>query len=350
MAKYQNFLSFLLIALLLLLGAASEQAWAQSTDPSEIRLRADFLRLLDRGDFSLEQLKPYYLRPEKIPYRIRSYAPEPLIELGRNLFFDPRLSASGNMSCATCHNPSLKWTDGLATSVEGNNRRTMALYNLAWDGRFLWEGRVGSLMSQAILALTAPSGMGASMFNLADKLRQIEGYKELFLKAFPDKKEIEQAIHPDTIALALEIFQSSITSGKSRFDLWVAGDNEALDAREIEGFLLFNTKANCARCHNSWRFSDSNVYDIGLSNLNVKATKAVGLRNIEKRPPYMHDGRFTTLQEVLTFYNQGGEAKRAEKSPWVKELHLSPSEIEALAAFLLTLNDEEEVVIPVLPR
>jgi len=341
---------FLCLLSLLLCSFFVAGAFAGTNDPQERELRKNFLDYLENEENpTLDGLKAFYKRPSNIPYRLRSYEPEPLIKLGKKLFFDPRLSSSQHMSCATCHNPSFHWTDTLKESVEGNGRRTMALYNLAWDNRFLWAGGPpGSLMSQAILALTAPLGMSSDLFKAAEKIKGLPEYESLFFEALGR----ENAIHPDTMALALEFYVSSIISGTAPFDEWVDGNEDALNEQEKEGFFLFNTKANCASCHNTWRFSDAEVYDVGLKKSEGPFHfKAVGLRNIAERPPYMHDGRFNTLIEVLQFYNRGGDVTREGKSDLIAPLHLETGELAALLAFLGTLSDDgPEVKLPILPN
>ena len=309
--------------------------------------RAPFLTLLSRKEApSVVELKPFYTRPTKIPLREQPqfHNTAAITELGEKLFNEPRLSSSGTMSCATCHNPKRGWTDGLARSVEANRRRSMALYNLAWDHRFTWNGQAGSLMSQAILALSAPGGMSAHFEAYPQRLGDIPEYKKLFKEAFGTAVPEQYRIGPDTVAVALEYYVSTITSGTAPFDRWIAGDENAIPENAKKGFMLFNTKALCAFCHNSWRFSDSDVYDTGLSNETAGKAgnfrfKAVGLRNLSVRPPYMHDGSLATLEEVIQFYNRGGNINRPGKSPHVRPLGLSAEEIQALVDFRRTLDD-----------
>lgn len=316
--------------------------------------RAPLLDLLQRKNpATIEELKPYYLRDMVTPRRLQEKLTntEKITDLGRRLFFDPRLSASKQMGCVTCHNPDRGWTDGLARSVEANRRRSMSLYNLAWDNRFTWNGQAGSLMSQAILALTASGGMSAHFEVLPEELGKVVEYKRLFAEAFSGSVPEEHLIGPDTIAVALEYFVSTIVSGAAPFDKWIEGDESAISSAAKRGFVVFNGKGECAFCHGSWRFSDGNIYDTGLSDepANDKAHgptaqtryafKAVGLRNIDKRPPYMHDGSLRTLLDVIDFYNRGGNVTRDSKSKHIHKLNLTWEEKRDLEEFMRTFSE-----------
>jgi len=313
---------------------------AQSVSPAEESLRRQLLNYLrSTSSPDVEALKRFYQRPSKIPVQNQPFKESKKIEeLGRDLFYDTRLSIDNQMSCATCHNPKLDWVDGLAQSLEGNSRRSMALYNLAWDSRFTWQGAAGSLLSQAVMAMTAKKGMNMDPLALALKFQNDKEYRERFAAAFPERKG---AVHPDFIFLAIERYVRTLLSPIAPFDEWVEGKRAALSPEAQRGFLLFHTKARCAQCHNLWRFSDSRVYDIGLvadDNSPDRMAKAVGLRQISKRPPYMHTGAFPTLESVVDFYNQGGHFKRASKSQQIQALGLSKEEKLALVAFLRTLS------------
>ena len=328
--------------------------------------RQAFLALLDRPTPPAEEeLKAFYRQPGSIPYRTQGLTNiEAIRGLGEQLFFDPRLSKSGLMSCATCHNPSLGWVDGLPRSIENATRRSMSLYNLAWDHQFTWTGRAQTLMSQAVLALTAGSGMAGAPDQIVARLRNTPGYHRRFEEIFQTSAvPPEHRISVDTVVLALEIFVASIRSPEAPFDRWISGDIDAISAEARAGFLLFNTRAGCARCHNSWRFSDSEVYDIGLDEDPGRAEflpadprspfafKAVGLREIAGRPPYMHSGVFPSLETVIDFYDRGGNVNRPSKSPFVRPLGLSAGEKRSLRAFLETLSSEPRPYpLPPLPQ
>ncbi len=303
--------------------------------------------------------------PPYNPYNDTKY------ELGRMLFFDPRFSKSGLMSCATCHNPALSWTDSLQRVVgrveahplaipPSRMRRTMSLYNLAWDKGYTWDTSLATLEEQSMMALMTEQGMALNPKNFEQKLAELKGYRPYFDKAFNLKPE--DPIEFKHFHQAVAIFERFIISEKAPFDYWVEGDDDAISKKAKEGFVIFNTKAKCSSCHTGWRFSDGKAYNIGLGEEDLGAGrsapgdaskkfafKAVGLRNIAIRPPYMHDGRFNTLQEVIDFYDRGGDVKSDNIA--IQPLKLTAAEKEALVEFMNTLTSQEKpFAIPLLPR
>ncbi len=335
--------------------------------PTEKFDRAAFLEFLAKNpEPASDQLRAFYTREGNPPLREPRWEDrrKKLEKLGAQLFFDPRLSDSGQMSCSTCHNPVFHWTDRLPVSTENASRRSMSLYNLAWDKSYLWNGRAGSLMQQAILALTATKGMHAVLTKVPEKLSVIPGYRKAFGDAFGLKDSNPSLITFSKVATALEVFQSGITSPPSSFDRWVDGDERAISDQAKRGFMLFNGKAQCAQCHNSWRFSDGRVYNTGLASQCVEAKepntpkswnhglfKAVGLREIEGRAPYMHDGTKRTLEEVVEFYNRGGDAHCDITDARIKPLGLSSTEVQDLVSFLGTLGEgSKPYLVPELPN
>jgi cytochrome c peroxidase len=326
----------------LLIACCTSSIEAQSRSSDEEKLRAELLAALRSGSLSRpEDLKRFYQRPSSIPYRFQEGVDQAAArELGELLFFDPRLSSSRTISCATCHNPEKYWVDGLAQSSEGNSRRSMALYNLAWDSCYTWHCRAGSLMSQSVMAMTAPKGMAAAMLASAPLLASIPEYKQKFAKAFPKQKN---PVTPESIAVSIEYYVSSIVSPEAPFDRWVQGDEKAISPEAKRGFLKFHTKAPCAECHNLWRFSDSRRYDIGLENISRDRPplyKSVGLSNIAERPPYMHDGSLASLAEVLAFYQRGGDVDRSTKATQVTPFELTLEDESDIILFLKALSGE----------
>lgn len=288
-------------------------------------------------------------------------AVKPLHELGKLLFFDPRLSTSGAISCATCHNPSFHWTDSLKASIENQSLRTMCLYDIGWDKGFTWRNGPGAVAYQTFMALSAPKGMNVDDASLSNTIRSITGYHTLFANAFRYKVDSgpSDRISMLHVGIALEVFVASIRSPVAPFDRWVAGENSALSRSAKKGFQLFTGKARCIRCHSSWRFSDGQFYDIGLkrapgeieSGSRAFYFKAVGLRNIADRPPYMHTGAFKDLRQVVEFYNRGGDEERPSKSPLITPLRLTENEIDDLIDFLRSLSGTPEpITYPILPR
>lgn len=311
----------------------------------------------------LMQLQAQYRRPKAIPYPDNNPYTKDKIRLGHKLFFDPRLSVSGTRSCATCHNPSLDWTDGLprAVSLDGKplRRKTPTILNLAWDELYFWDGRAESLEDQATKPIEAKDEMGGvDMHALMAGFVATDEYARLFAKSFPEDKEPVSVIN---LAKALAAYERTIVSGPAPFDRWIDGKEKAISEAAQRGFVVFNGKANCAACHSGWRFSDGSFHDIGLPGVDAgrgkvvnllsmqNAFKTVGLRNIDRRRPYMHDGSLATLEEVVDHYDHSF-IRRASLSSMIKPLFLTVEEKKDLVAFLQSLtSDEQPISVPTLP-
>lgn len=311
---------------------------------------------------SLSDLKAHYARPAEIPFPADDPYSDAKYELGRRLFFDPRLSGSQVTACATCHNPALNWGDGLAKGVGNAHqvlpRKTPTILNLAWDSLYFWDGRAASLEQQALMPIESPGEMNMSHQAMVGQLDRIAAYRGLFAQAFPG-----QPITKEEVAQALATFERKQVSGTAPFDRWIAGDDMAISAAAQRGFVLFNGKANCAACHSGWNFSDGSFHDIGLPDQDVgrgkqlpmlvpmqHAFKTMGLRNIAERYPYMHDGSLPTLEAVVDHYD-GKFAQRPSLDDFMKPLGLTPPEKADLIAFLKSLTSRDRpVVVPVLPR
>jgi cytochrome c peroxidase len=307
-------------------------------------------------------LKDDYRRPEAIPYPKDNAYSAVRAELGRDLFFDPRLSAANAQACASCHNASFGWQDGLAVGVgfgmKPLGRHTPTILNLAWSEPFFWDGRAPSLEAQALGPIQSPGEMNQPLDKAVEKLKAIAGYKPLFEAAYPG-----EGITPATIGKAIATFERTIVSGKAPFDRWVEGDEHAIDAAAQRGFVLFNTKASCMVCHSGWNFTDDGFRDIGLKSEDLGRAKQVpdvpvlehafktpGLRDLKQRAPYMHDGSLATLEDVVEHYDNGF-VKRPSLSENIHPLNLTDGEKQDLLAFLDTLNAEDPpVTVPVLPR
>lgn len=284
------------------------------------------------------------------------------IELGKSLFFDPRLSRTQTVSCASCHNPSMEWTDPLpkARGVHGKvlTRRTPTLLNIAWASAFFWDGRAGSLEEQALGPLTSKDEMDMPIDLMITTLGNIEGYKNLFEKAYPG-----EPLSPQVIAKALANYQSTIVSGQAPFDRWVKGRDDSISPAAKRGFLLFNTKANCVLCHSGWRFTDDSFHDIGTVTDDKGrgvhfpdfdtmqfAFKTPTLRNVSRRAPYLHNGSESTLRDVIELYRVGGRQKRPSLSPLITPLELTDQDVDDLVDFLKTLtSDDPLTTVPRLP-
>ncbi|MDX8412226.1 MAG: cytochrome c peroxidase [Mariprofundaceae bacterium] len=281
------------------------------------------------------------------------------VKLGKQLFFDPRLSGDQSVSCASCHHPGLGWSDGLPRNTrfggEALSRHTPTLINVAYYTSFFWDGRASSLEEQAAEHLRSPSMRGSEAFIVADTLAALPEYRRQFQQAFG-----KNAISLDNIAAAIAAFERTIISSNSPFDRWQAGDQTAISESAKRGFKLFTTRAMCTFCHNGPNFSDSRFHNIGVnsidpgrfevsnSNSDRNAFKTPGLRHIALTPPYMHDGSKVTLRSVLEFYNRGGD--RPGGGNKLSPLGLSDAELDDLLAFLLALTGEAiEVTVPQLP-
>ncbi|MBN8531305.1 MAG: c-type cytochrome [Alphaproteobacteria bacterium] len=311
----------------------------------------------------LPKLKAQYKRPKDIPHPKENPYSQAKATLGKALFFDPRLSRSGVMSCATCHNPSFSWGEwhekGVGDFHKVLGRKDPTVLNLAWDELYFWDGRADSLEAQALGPIEAEGEMNMKLDSAVGILKSIKGYRPLFEAAFPGEKE---PITKENIGKAIATFERTIVSGEAPFDRWIKGDEKAISAEAKQGFELFNTKAKCASCHSSWRFSDGSFHDIGLPSKDVgrgahldlakmkHAFKTVGLRNIDQRAPYMHDGSVKTLEEVVDHYDKGF-VKRPSLSDIITPLGLTPEEKKSLVAFMKTLTSvDAPVTLPILPQ
>jgi cytochrome c peroxidase len=309
-----------------------------------------------------EMAKVDFRRPASIPFPTNNPYSKAKEELGRHLFFDPILSSSGARSCATCHNPSLSWGDGLARAIGENQQiltyRTPTILNMAWLRTPGWFGKFSDLESVAFTPINSPKLMNRKTPELISALSMIPSYRALFAKAFEDG-----AITKRNIELALATYQRTIVSGPAPFDRWVAGNEQAISESAKRGFDLFRGKADCAECHRGWNFTDGAFYDIGTdvadlgrgklfpTSTKMKfAYKVPTLRDTSRRAPYMHNGSIKNLNDVIELYDKGG-IDRPSRSELIKPLRLSASEKMELIAFLETLtSDPVEVKVPFLPR
>ena len=304
-----------------------------------------------------------YARPASTPFpEDNRYTPE-REALGRTLFFDPRLSGSGWISCASCHNPGLSWGDGLPRAIGHGmktlGRRTPTILNLAWGQAFFWDGRADTLEAQALGPIQAAGEMNLDLSSMIARIDGIPSYKALFAKAYPG-----EPVAPETVAKAIATFERGVVSPDAPFDRWVAGDDAAISAEAKRGFVVFNTKAACAKCHSGWRFTDDSFHDIGVAGDDLgrgallkdipavqHAFKTPTLRDADRRGPYMHDGSIATLEAVVDFYDRGGLAARPSLSNDLKPLGLTPEEKRQLLAFMRTLTSPDRPVqVPALPR
>ncbi|WP_299823801.1 cytochrome c peroxidase [uncultured Pontibacter sp.] len=291
------------------------------------------------------------------------------ILLGRMLFYDPVLSKNGNVSCATCHQPDKAFTDGKALSTAGVSgkpllRHVPTLANVAWMQGLFWDDGAKDLESLSFGPLTHPDEMGQNLKELARKLQQHAKYPAMFRKAFGT-----DSITSAAIGRALAQFQRTLISGNSRYDKYIRNEaGSSLTALELNGLVLF--KEHCSSCHTSDFFTDNQYHNNGLDAAYSDANEAMEygrgrithapedigkyktptLRNIALTAPYMHDGRFTTLEQVLEHYASGVIASATLAPELQKQerlgIPLTQAEKESIIQFLGTLTDEEFVKNP----
>jgi cytochrome c peroxidase len=304
-----------------------------------------------------------FRRPVETPFPADNAHSAERVRLGQMLFFDPRLSGSGAISCASCHNPAFSWGDGLPRAVGHGSivlgRRTPTVLNLAWGEAFFWDGRAGTLEEQALGPIAAAGEMNLPLDRMEERLKAIPGYRECFQRAYPG-----EGISRQTVGRAIATYERTLVSGRSPFDRWVEGDEDAVSEDAKRGFALFVGKANCAKCHSGWRLTDDSFHDIGLPGedcgrgvhlpeieVSQFAFKTPTLRNVDRRAPYMHDGSVPSLEAVIDQYDRGGSVKRPGLSREIKPLGLSAEEKRQLLVFLKQLTSEDhQPAVPVLPR
>ena len=298
-------------------------------------------------------LKAAFARPTYVPHPANNPPTPEKIALGRRIFQDPVLSANGKVSCATCHDARLSFTDGeaLGKGVSGKAlvRHSPTLWNAAFAPLLFWDGRASSLEDQAKFPVSHPDEMGASLEAGAKLLAKDAQYREAFAKAFPTEGG---SITAELMARALAAYERTLVSPPTRFDRWAGGDNDALDASEQRGFAIFTGKGRCAVCHSGFAFTDHSFYDIGLPSddlgrgkiLDLPTTqhafKTPTLRELAWTAPYMHDGSLATLEDVVRFYEAGGVQRPSRAGDLPKSLELSDVERQDLIAFLETLSSE----------
>ena len=249
------------------------------------------------------------------------------IELGKQLYFDPRLSADNSVSCATCHDPQKGWSNGaaVATGIGGQKggRSAPTIINSGYSSFQFWDGRAMHVEGQALGPIQNPIEMNLTLEELVKKLSGIEGYRQQFQAVFGGETP-EESITKANIAKAIGAFERTIVSGDAPYDRFKAGDTKALSDAAQRGMKLFFGKANCSACHSGPHLQDGGFHNIGHGldkpepdlgrHVHSKiegdrgAFKTPTLREIARTAPYMHDGAFATLEEVVDYYNKGGFA------------------------------------------
>jgi cytochrome c peroxidase len=277
------------------------------------------------------------------------------VELGRLLYFDPRLSKDGTVSCASCHNPFHGFADPAATSkgVGGKlgGRNSPTVINRLFSKEQFWDGRAQDLEEQAHGPLVNPVEMSMpSHAEVVKHCKAVPGYRPYFEKAFGSPE-----ISMPRIAQAIASYERTVVSGNSPFDRYTAGDKDAMSAAAARGMEVFNTKANCRVCHAGFNFTDESFHNLGVGMDKPKpdlgryevskaesekgAFKTPTLRDVAQTAPYMHDGSELTLTEVVELYNRGG-VKNKWLSKEIKPLNLTQQEVRDLVAFLQALSGD----------
>lgn len=332
-------------------------AGASSVDPSYSGLQREF---------------PAVNEPDDNPFSSEK------AELGRMLFFDPVLSASNDISCATCHHPDYGFADGLPHAIgaggqgvgpqrkggAGLERNTLSLWNVAYQKSYFWDGRAASLEEQSTVPLTHAAEMASNLDELSAELAGIPAYVSLFDEAFTNEDEEDSpSITPDNLQRALAAFQRTLITDNSPFDRYAAGHEEALTPPQRRGLKLFRSGATrCFECHTAPTFASDTFRVIGVpdddlgraavaNDASKKSFRVPSLRNIALTAPYMHNGSFVTLEEVVDFYAAGGgrahgiEAETLD--PFVAGFELTSQERSDLVAYLFALTDESQM--PTIP-
>ena len=292
--------------------------------------------------------------PTSIPIPSTNLSYKAKIDLGKQLYFDGRLSKSGAISCAFCHNPMTGFADPRQTSIGINGgvggRQSPTVYNTAFNHVQFWDGRARSLEEQAIGPIQNPIEMGETHEHVVSKLSKIKGYQQQFRIVFGTEVNLQG------LAEAIAAYERTIISTNSSFDKYAAGDAKAMDESAVRGMALFKGKARCILCHSGPNFTDNQFHNLGVPQVGplkedlgryevTKAEKDKGafktptLRSIIETAPYMHDGAFKTLEEVVDFFNAGG-GTNSNLSPLVKPLNLTSEEKADLVAFLKALTGE----------
>ena len=297
------------------------------------------------------------------------------VALGKMLFYETKLSLDGSMSCASCHRQEDAFTDTAKFSIgvhgKKGGRQAMAIFNMAWNtNQFFWDGRANLLRDQSLMPIQDPLEMDETLDNVVAKLSASQEYKNQFIRAFGTDN-----ITPKNISLALEQFMNSIVSNKSKYDQVRAGETKFTQSEkrgrdlfflEYNAFDSANSGADCAHCHGGVNLANNRYSNNGLDEGNpfeddgrFKATglnsdkgkfKIPSLRNIELTFPYMHDGRFNTLEEVVEHYNSGVKNSQnldpAIENSRQTGLRLTTQQKEDLVNFLKTLTDQTLITNP----
>ena len=303
-----------------------------------------------------------------LPTRRDGFSPQQ-IDLGRLLFFDPVLSESGRMACASCHQPTHSMADARGRSLGRNEtplpRGAPSLWNLAFQDSFFWDGRADTLEAQITMVVLDENELATTPEKLVRRLSAIDEYRRLFAQVYGDKEITYQRVQR-----ALVAFEVTLISLNSRYDAYIHGSATALNEQEINGLHVFRSFASrCSQCHTPPLFTSGELattgvppgdgleYDRGAEVPTGEPSlrgsfKVPSLRNVALTAPHMHAGQAATLLDAIRFYNNPPGHAVSDRDDlrlnWhIVNPHLSPDEVLDLAAFLTTLSDE--TALPVVP-
>lgn len=301
--------------------------------------------------------------PDYFPQPQYDFSRNPLdsvkIELGRNLFYSPVLSSNNTISCASCHSPynAFSHTDhSLSHGIHDQvgTRNAPALFNLAWQKKFMWDGAINHLDMQPLAALNHPKEMGETLPSIIKKLNESRFYRAFFYSAFKDSM-----VTGEKVLKALAQFQLTLVSANAKYDMVKQG-KAIFTEQEKKGYSIFKTY--CNTCHKEPMFTDYSFANNGLpvdtvlrdygrwvitqNSEDSLVFKIPSLRNLSYTYPYMHDGRFKKLEQVLDHYTTGIQKGPTLSGKLKKPIPLSAEDKNNLFAFLLTLNDREFVFNP----
>jgi cytochrome c peroxidase len=310
--------------------------------------------------------------PSKVPLGLKPVpvpADNPLtpekVELGKQLYFDPRLSCDDTVSCASCHDPKKGWSNGtpFATGVRNQvgGRSAPTIINAAYSDLQFWDGRALKLEGQALGPIQNPIEMDHKLDDCVAKLNKIPGYMQQFQKVFGTD------VTSENIAKAIASFERTVLSGNAPYDKYKAGNHNVMSAAAERGMKLFFGKAHCSACHTGPNFTDESFHNIGVGMKAEKpdlgryeVTKVVGdkgafktptLREVARHAPYMHDGSLKTLEDVVEHYDKGG-IQNPQLDEEIFPMKLSAAEKSDLITFMkegLASPDYPDIAPPKLP-
>lgn len=279
-------------------------------------------------------------------------------ELGKKLFFDKKLSSDASISCASCHDPALAFSDDVAFSLGVQNRvglrNSPSLTNIAYHPYYTREGGLPSLETQIAIPIQEHNEFDNNIVAIAQELREDSLYASMALEAY------DREMNPFVITRALSCFERSLISGQSTYDAYRNGQEDQMSPEALRGMdLFFSNQLKCSICHagfnlSDYRFTNNGLYEnypdkgryrLTQQPMDLATFKTPSLRNVEYTAPYMHDGSFSSLDQVIEHYAKGG-AEHPNKSPLIQGFDISDQDKSDLKAFLLSLSDEQFVNNP----